>query len=497
MAPSDMPATITEYILNPSTYPNVVGDESILATDENALTYLISLLRRRFEIDFTRYKHHTLFRRLDARLQMAKAENLSAYIRFLQDNTEEQNALYRDLLIDVTAFFRDRDAFAVIEKEVVPTLVDLKEAGETIRIWVAACATGEEAYSLAILFLEEIEKQGKEIELKVFATDAHQDSIAKASAGIYSHNRLQAVNRDLFEKYFRLAETQQDEFQIVKEVRSKVVFATHNLLENPHFSQLDMISCRNLLIYFDDEAQEELLSRFHIGLRKGGYLFLGSSEHLKQTAADYRIVSTQWRIFQKVDNRTKPEIKDRSDLVNRLPQHLQKQAQLSGYRNWETRLLQRLIQIGYVVDGQGNLKEVYGEGRKLLQFKAGRAALTLTNLLPDSLAIPVRTGLQTAQQEDREVRFDAIDLGGDQFDVFATSLVAISIIPFQGSSIELGNSGKYYLISIEPLDQAGYQHADMLDSPQTSVRRNTTSPSDITKIQSLEQELTFTRESLQ
>lgn len=498
MSPSEMPGRIMRHVFDPDSKEESLPGPA-LEGDESALTYLISLLRRRFEIDFTRYKSYTLFRRLDARIKLARVKDLAEYILVLQDDVAEQNALYRDLLIDVTSFFRDPEAFHIIERQVIPDLVAAKEDGESIRLWVAACATGEEAYSLAILVLEEIEKQGRSLDLKVFATDAHQDSIATASEGVYSDARLELVRASFKEKYFNPVQDTLDSYQVISPLRSKIVFATHNLLENPHFSYLDMVSCRNFLIYISDDTQDELLFRFHMGLKLNGYLFLGASEHLRGSAQDYEVLSHQWRIFKKIGNKTRPTVRNREDVVSRLPKYLQQQGKMAGSKNWETRLLQELFETGYVVDSQGSLKEVYGDGRKYLQFKTGKVALTLTSLLPDSLATPIRTGLQMAQQKEERVRFEAIDLyGGASESEFASAderFMTLEIIPFQGASIELGNSTRYYLISLSPIKMGQGEQSASDGSVKTDPAAEVTT--DISKISGLERELTFTRESLQ
>ncbi len=499
LVPEEMPNLIVSNVADPGIIRQSPTNDPLESIDENALTFLISTLRRRFEIDFTRYKPFTLFRRLDSRIHQLGLNDLAEYSLFIKDNSEEQNALYRDLLIDVTSFFRDEEAFHIIKHKIIPNIVAEKHDHETIRIWVAACATGEEAYSIAILLQEEIEKEQRAVGFKIFATDAHPQSISIASDGIYSEKRLAVIPLELQNKYFTAVSEKPGSSQISSQIRSKVVFAAHNLLENPHFSQLDMVSCRNFLIYVDGEAQDEILFRFHIGLKIGGILFLGPSEHLKRTAKDYDTVNNQWRVFRKISSNTKAKIKDRDEIVSPLPKYMQQQARFAGSKNWETRLLQELVDTGYVVDGQGVLKEVFGNGRKYLQFKTGKIALNLTNLLTESLAIPIRTGLQMAQQQDKRINFHAVNLTNSDPSADSESeddqYCTIDIIPFQGSNYDTGNSGKFYLISIAEIDRS--EPSKPLDTPSLSAPSQMVVPDDLSKISSLERELTFTRESLQ
>lgn len=491
--PSEMANIIINHALDPNTVVYHPAEELPIHSDDQALAYLMTMMRRRFEIDFTRYKPYTLFRRLDGRIEMLGLQSLAEYVLHLQSDQTEQDALYRDLLIDVTAFFRDPEAFSFLEKEVLPGLVEQKADGESIRVWVAACATGEEAYSLGMLLFEEIEKQGRNLDCKIFATDAHQSSINTASDGLYRLEQVrEQMSEALVKKYFK--EIDEETLQVDGHLRSSIVFSPHNLLENPHFSRLDLVSCRNFLIYIENDAQNELLSRFHLGLKLGGILFLGSSEHLRETAPDYDVLSNQWRIYRKTANTSRVIRYDPEQMVKRIPKYIQQRVQLTSSNQWEGRLIQELVEMGYVVDNQGNLKEVYGDGQKFLKFKTGRITLLLTNMLPESLAIPIRTGLQLAQREGDRVRYNRIVYreGASAEEI----VMAIEIVPFQGAGLNVKGTGSFYLVTLEQLEEPTQTLEVLAEAFEPEIHESEVKEG-LTRVLSLERELMFTRESLQ
>lgn len=243
--------------------------------NENALNEIITLLRTRTSHDFRHYKRATVMRRLERRLQVRELSTLASYADLLKSDQNEAGLLLKDMLIGVTNFFRDRESFEALERDILPQLLAEKSAGEPVRAWTAACSTGEEAYSLAMLLSEQVENENKKRTFQVFATDIDTDSLAIARRGSYPQTIVGDVPparvRDFFVKEEAL-------FRVKKTLRDTILFAEHNLLRDPPFSRLDIISCRNLLIYLNREIQEHVLEIFHFAMMPGGYLFLGSSE---------------------------------------------------------------------------------------------------------------------------------------------------------------------------------------------------------------------------
>jgi two-component system CheB/CheR fusion protein len=243
--------------------------------DDEIIRGIMTLVRQRTGHDFSGYKRATVLRRLARRMQIVRSDRLQDYRRYLQENVEEAQALYADLLISVTSFFRDPDAFEVLAREVIPKLFDARTQADAIRAWVPGCATGEEAYSIAMLLLQESARRDVRPQIHVFASDLDVGALATAREGRYPV----AIEADVSdERLRRFFSRQHDHYQVRPELRSLVLFATHSLLRDPPFSRLDLASCRNLLIYLDRDLQREACHTLAYALSPGGYLFLGSSE---------------------------------------------------------------------------------------------------------------------------------------------------------------------------------------------------------------------------
>jgi len=263
--------------------------------DEEVLRRIISHLRVRTGHDFSKYKRSTVLRRIARRMQVTRADDLNEYYDVMRDNAEEAQALLGDLLISVTTFFRDSEAFERIAKDVIPALFADKEVDETIRVWVSGCATGEEAYSFAILLLEEAAKHPLRPPIQVFGSDLDSRALAAAREGRFPVAIEADVNEDRLRRYFA---REGDHYRVRQEVRDMVLFAVHDLLKDPPFSHVDLISCRNVLIYLDRELQEQLCSTFHYALNPGGYLFLGSSETADNPQGLFRTLDRSARVYQ-------------------------------------------------------------------------------------------------------------------------------------------------------------------------------------------------------
>src|SRR5262249_27554643 len=236
---------------------------------------VLRLLRDHFGIDFSLYKTTTVGRRIQRRVDLLRVGSLPGYVDLLRTDPEELNALYQDLLIGVTQFFRDPEALERLEHEVIPGLLDKLPADEELRVWVAGCATGEEAYSLAMLFWEAFIARDRQVRLKILATDVHQASLEHAGAGVYGDDQLQFVDARRLQRFFT---KRSSGYQVSQDLRQLIVFARHNVTKDAPFTKMHFISCRNLLIYLQPQAQRTVLSLFHFGLCPGGVLFMGASE---------------------------------------------------------------------------------------------------------------------------------------------------------------------------------------------------------------------------
>jgi two-component system CheB/CheR fusion protein len=264
-----------------------------LPQDEaRALRLLLDVVHERTGHDFSRYKRATLLRRMTRRMQLAQQGTIAEYLRYVRAQADEPRALFNDLLISVTTFFRDPLAWVALSERVIGPLIESGHAGDSIRAWVAGCATGEEAYSLAILFDEELRRRDASRNLIVFASDLDEAALAVGRQGLYSHATLVDVSEARLEHYFRPEEGQ---FRVVRDIRDRVTFAAHSILRDPPFSRINLISCRNVLIYFDRDLQDQAMGVFRYACRDGGSLFLGASESVDEDL--FRTVDRKHRIF--------------------------------------------------------------------------------------------------------------------------------------------------------------------------------------------------------
>ena len=266
-------------------------------------------------IDFRQYKKNTLLRRIEKRMSLNNMNIISDYAQLVEKNDTEKHALKDSFLIGVTRFFRDDEAFDTIKKTVIPSIVESKKNGDTIRIWIAGCSTGEEVYSIAILFNEYIETKKKDIDFKIFATDIDPRGLSVAGLGAYDVHITNEIEENYITKYFF---KNGEQLQIIKQIREKIVFSQQNLINDPPFINIDLISCRNLLIYLDTSVQRKVMQNFQFSLNIFGYLFLGNSESLGNVASHFKTINTNWKIFQNIEeskyspNLTKPFTKFQS-----------------------------------------------------------------------------------------------------------------------------------------------------------------------------------------
>lgn len=290
----DMPraaidAGMADFVLPAAAMPGKLAElrDSAHAVDRRRhpqalLAQALALLHERTGHDFTHYRQAVLLRQLDRRLQVRAVADLDAYLHLLANDPDEARMLLRDLLIGVTAFFRDRAAFDALERTVLPALFDGAGAGQPLRAWVAACASGEEAYTLAMLLADAAAAAGGRREIRIFATDIDEEALRIAQAGVYPAASVAQVPQPRLERHFTRAA---DGYRVRKSLRKLVVFARHDLLRDPAFARLDLVSCRNFLIYLERGRHRELLAQFHFALNRGGCLMLGGAESA-DTAAD-------------------------------------------------------------------------------------------------------------------------------------------------------------------------------------------------------------------
>jgi two-component system CheB/CheR fusion protein len=298
LRPADLPDVLLTYAGSPYASGGRESDaEAVLQREQQHLREILAVLRTRTRQDFSGYKKPTLLRRLQRRMGLTRASNLADYARHLRQSPSEVTALADDLMIHVTGFFRDPDAWEALREQVIVPLVEGREPGGPVRAWVSACSSGEEAYSLAMTLVEESDRTGKRLDIKVFATDLADRALTHARAGVYPGGIESEVSPDRLHQFF----AKEDEvYRIRQDLRDRVVFAPQNILQDPPFSKLDVATCRNLLIYLEPEVQHRVLALLHFGLREGGALFLGSSETVAGAEEFFEPIDKKARLFRRI-----------------------------------------------------------------------------------------------------------------------------------------------------------------------------------------------------
>ncbi|MND66213.1 Aerobic respiration control sensor protein ArcB [compost metagenome] len=383
---------------------------------EPMLEEILLQLRSNTGHDFQHYKRATVLRRIERRLHVTGQADLAAYLHYLEQHPAESRALLADMLIGVTNFFRDREAFEALERHVLPQLAcerDPAEGADEIRVWSAGCSTGEEAYSLAMLVCEQLALEQRSHKVQVFATDLDERAIGIARSGSYSEAIVTDVPPSRLRQFF-LKEDQH--YRVRKEVREKVLFARHNLLSDPPFSQIDLIVCRNLLIYLDREVQRDILQMFHFALRPGGYLFLGSSESADMASELFAPVDKRNRIFRALDasntgRRSGRQLAGAS--AASMPQGAlakAKPGRKPSFADLHYRALARRMPPSLIVDIDGNILHMSEGVGRFLQVAGGEPSRSLLNLVLPPLRLALRSTLFQARQGTEAVTSRPVDL---------------------------------------------------------------------------------------
>jgi two-component system CheB/CheR fusion protein len=300
LSPSEMVKQLISYVSHASWISGHPADTNLL-NNENLLKKVFVLIRNQTGHDFSKYKPSMINRRIERRLAVNQIENMSDYIKFLQNTPAEIDVLVNDMLIGVTSFFRDKDAFAKLEEEIIPKLFEGKPANSTIRIWCAGCSTGEEAYSIAILLQEHLEKLKIRYNVQVFATDIDRQAISIARAGIYPSSIIEDMTSERLERCF-ISEPGNSSYRIKKSIREMLIFSEQSIIKDPPFSKLDMISCRNLMIYLGSELQRKLIPLFHYALKPNGILFLGISETAGNSELLFDVIDRKLKFYRRKEN---------------------------------------------------------------------------------------------------------------------------------------------------------------------------------------------------
>ncbi|HEY7518824.1 MAG TPA: chemotaxis protein CheB [Methylomirabilota bacterium] len=491
---------VVDHVLAPEEMPQMllrhadrIGTPAVSGRNEDrgrvtlpGIEGVYRMLEEEYGIDFTHYKPSTVTRRIERRIGLARSEDIGEYLQRLRDERDELDALYRDLLIGVTRFFRDEPAFDLLERRVVPELLQRRTEGRPLRVWVAGCATGEEAYSIAIVLQEALSRFGHR-PVQVFATDVHRGSLERAARGIYDEEAVANVSPERLARYFVQSGRT---YQVVPELKQTIVFAPHNVIKDAPFTRVDLVSCRNMLIYLQPAIQQKVLSLFHFSLNRDGVLWLGPSETPGPLGRAFEVVDRQWQLYRKhSDVRTPVETRVPSFVPAEPPRPMATLAPLPTGRyaigqllGTYDSLLDEYMPPSLLVTERGELVQTFGGASGFLRLRDGRQGLDVLDLVEGELKVILMGGLKRALGQSSPVVFKAVHLAGA--DGATSHRVAIRRVQGRAASTP------HLLISFEPMESPPPR-------PGTSAPEIELDQVSQQQLNALEAELAYTKETLQ
>ena len=398
-----LPAELIHFI----EHPNVIGStESQMAEDETTINRILHQIRNVTQLDFHHYKRPTLVRRIARRISVNKLHNQKEYLDFLFENSSEVHILAREFLIGVTKFFRDSQPWETLAADLIPERIREKDNGQVFKVWCVGSSTGEEAYSMAILISEELERQGKRLDVKIFATDLSNNHLDIGSKGIYPESIIADVSQERLKKYFM---RQGDEYQVVESLRRMVIFSQHNILRDPPFNKMDIAVCRNLLIYMQPQAQKKIIGLLHYSLNLNGILFLGSSETLGDYKSVMQEVHRKGKLFKNVkparslgmEPLNYPDIQKLPSTKSPAKLKANIEGKMADIMN-ET-VAEELGMAAVYIDEGYNILHAVGEFKKFIELPKKGFSTNLLDMLPSGVSITLGTAVRKALKSKERV----------------------------------------------------------------------------------------------
>jgi two-component system, chemotaxis family, CheB/CheR fusion protein len=479
LSPSEMPGVLIQYASGRAGKEPPVG----VPGEPQGLSAVYRMLQEEYGIDFTNYKPTTVTRRIERRLAMARSQNIHEYVAHLKQDKLELDVLYRDLLIGVTRFFRDEGAFQVLETTVLPELLERVPRDRPLRIWVAGCATGEEVYSLAIALSDLMLEVGSR-PIKIFATDLHRGSLERAARGVYDEEAVAGVSAERLARYFlRMGNT----YQVVPDLRQMVVFAPHNVIRDAPFTRVDLVTCRNLLIYLQPSAQEKVLSLCHFALNRGGVLFLGPSENVGALARDLEPIDKHWKIYRKLSDVRAAQSPRPSVLMHEprvelgAPPALASRYSLSQLLGTYDALLEDVMPPSLLVSDRGELIHTFNGASRFLRFRDGRPGLEVFDCVDAELKMVLVGGLKRALFERAPIVFKGVRLESEG----QSAVYKVTVRAVQRRNL----ATPHVLISFESMEAEERPRADETEIQMDQVSRE--------QLANLEVELSHAKQNLQ
>ncbi|MHA4896063.1 chemotaxis protein CheB [Pedobacter sp. PWIIR3] len=451
--------------------------------DEAMLDEIFKLVHNQSGNDFNLYKTPTIIRRIGRRMNENNLKKLEDYVAFLQGNEAEVKILAQDFLIGVTKFFRDSAAYDILAAKILPDLIDQKKDGEVLKIWVCACSTGQEAYTIAILVNECLRLAQRKLDVKIFATDIDEKSIEIAGRNQYPDSIEVDVPKALFKRYFV---KEGKYYSLIPTIRKQVVFAKHDVIKSPPFIKNDLVTCRNMLIYMNSVLQEKVLSTFHFSLNKGGYLFLGSSETVSSLKEGLTEISSKWKIYQKTgvinySNYHTYNTGSRKVSEKSAKRSLIAESTLSGIeKSFNKFIIEELGFVGVFIDKSYIIQEAIGNYRQFLSLPELKIELNLLKMVPRDISIILNTAIRKAWKEHKKTQLKKVRIKHDLEDVF----VNISVQPPDTET------GYTMILFGERVTELLHDKDDMVMSSLTDDQQNE-------YVFELEAELNETRSNLQ
>ncbi|QEC66000.1 chemotaxis protein CheR [Panacibacter ginsenosidivorans] len=435
--PEQMPNIIEQYVAEKTKLPD---EEFSNEEEEKIMGNITDLIKEQLPVDFSDYKTTTIFRRIRRRASLLNYRNMESYFGLLKTNKAELQILAKDFLISVTSFFRDPDAFEILKTKVIPGIIKDKSNGEEIKIWVAGCATGEEAYSLAMLVQEELTATQKDNTVKIFATDIDSDALQFAAKGVYNERNIKNLSPERLEMFFT---KQANGYKIKDGIRKMLIFAHHDLVKNPPYCNMDIISCRNLLIYMKHDLQKKIFHLLHFGLCNGGYLFLGPSENISEITSSFEEIDKKWKIYKNIEKKRVLNFESLTPVIIERKVSASPHGQKDPKENNKTALPEAfdkelMITLGYAglwVDENNQVISSFGDTSKLLLQKLFNH--NLVDLLQKTLAIAYSTAALEADKRNETIVVKEINVMINSSASAATLIVKPLTIHEDGSKERL------------------------------------------------------------
>jgi len=486
LPPEKMPAKLVQYFRHRIAFSGLEVAKAVNQDQQVWLSKIFALLRTQVGHDFSGYKVNTILRRISRRMGLNQIDNHENYIRLLRETPGEVDALFRELLIGVTSFFRDAESFDALKSEFLPDMFARLPDGATFRAWIPGCSTGEEVYSLAITMRECLDRLSKRVELQLFGTDIDNYAIDSAREGLFPVSIKADVNAERLKRFFI---KEGEWFRVRKEIRDCAVFSVQDIIKDPPFSRLDMLCCRNLLIYLDAAAQKKILPLFHYTLKPDGVLVLGSSETIGSFTSLFKALDKKWKIYRRMEvpktlhqyvdfPNGSPSIESS---VKPVPDNTGEQKVDLGQTTRQA-ILEQFSPTAILIDTKGNILHIQGRTGRYLESTSGPPTQNILNLAREGLRIELAAAIRTAKDSDRPVVHKRVTVQTDG----KSMKVDLHVSPLKTPK-EIAGRLLVVFKDIEP----------DLARPNTTTTEHDPEQNKTSRIADLERELQITREDHQ